>query len=96
MDGVREHVALVAIALMLAADGKGLARRPARDQLDPVLPLGQVHMADVFVKQAKIGAHRPVPVFPQSVARIGVALDYCDGIEARFVQAQCEPAASRK
>jgi hypothetical protein len=94
--GVWEHVTLVAVALVLAADGKGLARRAAGDQLDSVLPLRQVDVADVFVEKAKVGAHCAVPVFPESVAGIGVALDNGHRIEARIVQTQREAAAARK
>lgn len=93
---VWEHVALIAIALVLAADGKGLAWRAARDKLDSVLPLGQVDVANVIVEEPKVGAHRAVPVLPQGVAGIGVAFDNGDGIEASVVQPEGKATAARK
>src|SRR4051812_8680237 len=44
VNGVRKHVTFVTVALMLAADGKRLARRPAGNQFDAVLPLGEINM----------------------------------------------------
>lgn len=72
---VREHGALVSVALMLATNRERLTRRSARNEFNAPLPLREIHCADVRVDHTKLRVHPPVPVLAESIAGVPVTLN---------------------
>ena len=64
----KQRDALITEALVLAANRKGLAWRPAGNQLNTVLPLIELDLANVLVEQLKFGTHGPQPVLSEGLA----------------------------
>jgi len=85
MHRVRKHITPVVVAFVFAPDGKRLARRATRNQLDPILPLCEVHMPHILVKEVKFMTHRAMPVLRKGIARVLIALNYCDRLKPRLV-----------
>lgn len=81
---------------MFSTNGKGLARRPAGNQLDAVLPFAELDMTHVLVEQAEMMAHRTMPVFGKGLARVLIALNQGDRLKARFVQSERQSASTGK
>jgi hypothetical protein len=96
MNRVGKHIALIAVTFVLAPDGKRLARRATRNQLDTISPLAELDVPHVFVEEVKIMAHRAMPVFRKGLARILIAFNYCDRFKPRIVQAECQSTTARK
>jgi hypothetical protein len=96
MNRVREHVAFVSITFVLPTDGKRLARRAARNQVNLVFPRTQVNLPNVAIEKPQIRPHRAVPILTERVTRIRVPFNHGNGIEAGIVHAERKPTPAGK
>ena len=93
-DRLRKHVPRVVVGAMLAAEGERLARRPAGDQVQPILERREIHAPHVPLDQRPV-AHHGVPkrlVLAHGDAAVVIPLHHRLRVEPRPVQPDAQAA----